>query len=96
MTREEKQTILDKAVIAKKTLLETFSFAKEREKDDKEAISKWCHANLRTLTEFVIMHEKAKIDHDLDKLKETTAFLVGNPLMMVSLGVIAETIETED
>lgn len=96
MTREERQTILDKAAIAKKTLLETYSYAKERTKDDKDAISKWCHANLRTLSEFVIMHEKAKKDHDLDKLKETTALLVGNPLMMVSLGVIAETIETED
>lgn len=96
MTREERQTILDKASIAKNTLLETYRFVKEREKDDKDTITKWCHTNLRTLTEFVIMHEKAKIDHDLDKLKETTAFLVGNPLMMYALGAIAETIETED
>lgn len=96
MTREERQTLIEKASEAKQSILETYRFALALSDDEKDAVTKWCHANIKTLCEFCVKHEKAKQEHDLETLKETKRFLVGSPLMMYALGAIAEDIGPED
>jgi hypothetical protein len=96
MTREERQTLIEKASKAKQAILDTFMTYLGICDDEKDAVTNWCHANLKILCEFCVKHEKAKQEHVIETLKETTRFLCGSPLMMYALGAIAEDIGPED